>query len=586
MKKLFTRTICILLAMLMAMSAVTLSAFAESEEVSRVFKRVEMRANIPEAEFGNLWVGDVFYVDPILWFDVEYSDWTQSTGEHGSAEYTVVSGDCAELTTFYIGPHQEEEPPERGVKFTSCGQATVRVKVTSEQYPEYEIEKTYTFSVSERPSDRPITADFDFSSPRKLKIGERINFFGLCVGFENLNYGYCDAYLRLSDDDFYIQHGGAGGYGFPEADEKRRLTCQVGYAYGTAAIPGTYTVQSFLNGEKISNPAVIEVEEPEIRDNLPEAVTVGTTLDFTTELANTVLGNREVAEYEDKNNYYINEYDGDVSWHIKSELKDSVAYRPSVEVIEGEDCVQRSEQDYTNTLKSSEKLTFVKEGTVTLKLTYKQIQTSSDFKPHDIEKTVTIKVKAENPPVDSSAVFSDVTSGKWYKEYVDYVVSNHIFNGTSETTFEPSGTMTRAMFVQVLANLENLTLDRNVKTEFTDVPSGKWYTGAVKWASENGIVNGVTETTFAPDENVQRQQMCVMLVRYAEFKGITFKIKEPLKSFADEAQIKNYAKNAVAVCQRAGLISGMTSDTFAPDENATRAQVAKIFSLFHRDYMA
>ena len=583
MKKLFERSICMLLALLMLMTGMTFSAFAESEEVNRVVSEVEMRSNIPESEFQNLWVGDVFCVSPMLWYYVEYSDGTQSSfGESASAEYTVVSGDCAELATFCTSPMEEEEPMGRGIKFTSCGQATVRVKVASQQFSEYETEKTYTFSVSERPSDRPVSADFSFSSPRKLKIGEMINLFDCYVTFENLNYGYADAYARLSDRDFYIPYGGAGGGTYPEANEKRKVTLSVSRSYGFAAIPGTYTVQPVLNGEEISNPAVIEVEAPEIRDNLPKTVKVGTTLDFITELENTILQNSKVSKYEDKNNYYIDEY----GWSYKEESKDCVAYRPSVTVIEGADCVQQSEQDYTNTLKSSEKLTFVKDGRVTLKITYRQIQTVSNFKPQNIEKTVTINVKSENPPVDSSSVFSDIAPGKWYKEYVDYVVSNHIFNGTSETTFEPSGTMTRAMFVQVLANLENLTLDRNAETKFTDVPAGKWYTGAVKWASENGIVDGMTETTFEPNANVQRQQMCVMLVRYADFTGIDFEMKEPPKSFADEAQIQNYAKNAVDICQRAGIISGMTPDTFAPRDNATRAQVAKIFSIFHRDYMA
>ena len=122
-------------------------------------------------------------------------------------------------------------------------------------------------------------------------------------------------------------------------------------------------------------------------------------------------------------------------------------------------------------------------------------------------------------------------------------------------------------------------------SRFTDVPSGKWYTPAVKWASENDIVNGMTENTFDPQGNIQRQQMCVMLARFAKVYGIELVGSAEKAAFSDDNLIQNYAKDAVYACQQAGIISGMTPDTFAPRDNATRAQIAKIMTVFHRDFM-
>ena len=106
---------------------------------------------------------------------------------------------------------------------------------------------------------------------------------------------------------------------------------------------------------------------------------------------------------------------------------------------------------------------------------------------------------------DTSKIFKDVPKTAWFKNQVDYVCAYGIFNGTTETTFLPNASITRAQFVQVLANLSGVdTSNKNVKTKFRDVPKGKWYTPAVKWAFENGIVSGTGETTFSPDAPITR----------------------------------------------------------------------------------
>ncbi|MBP3481761.1 MAG: S-layer homology domain-containing protein, partial [Clostridia bacterium] len=200
------------------------------------------------------------------------------------------------------------------------------------------------------------------------------------------------------------------------------------------------------------------------------------------------------------------------------------------------------------------------------------------------------KLEPQYPPVDSTEVFTDVAEGKWYTKYIDYVATYGLMNGMSETTFEPSGKLTRAMFVQILANMSGVdTANRDVTTTFTDVPANKWYTPAVKWASENGIVNGISETTFEPMTNIQRQQICVMLVRYAEYAGITLDAKTDEMTFTDADRIQNYAKEAVVICQKAGIIDGMDdkdgNKIFAPRDTATRAQVATMITRFHENFV-
>ena len=200
------------------------------------------------------------------------------------------------------------------------------------------------------------------------------------------------------------------------------------------------------------------------------------------------------------------------------------------------------------------------------------------------------KLEPEHPPVDSAEIFPDVEEGRWYKEYIDYVAQYKLMNGNADGTFAPNGKLNRAQFVQILANLSGVdTSNRDVETTFEDVPANKWYTPAVKWASENGIVDGMEPGKFMPLMDIQRQQICVMIVRYAEHAGITLDAKVDEMTFADAASIKNYAKDAVVICQRAGIIDGMDgkdgTKIFAPADTATRAQVATMMTRFHENFV-
>lgn len=206
---------------------------------------------------------------------------------------------------------------------------------------------------------------------------------------------------------------------------------------------------------------------------------------------------------------------------------------------------------------------------------------------HYMGKTIQIPVKVVNNVLLKSAeLYNDVDDGRWYTSYIDYSVTYGLFNGTTNKTFEPNSAITRAMFVQVLANVSGVECDRYAVTKFSDVPSGRWYTGAVAWAEKFEIVNGVAPTEFSPSAKITREQMCTMLVRYADHICIPLAKSVEKKTFADDGKISNYAKESVYLCQQAEIIDGIDKYNFAPKETATRAQVAKILSVFHSVYMS
>ena len=183
---------------------------------------------------------------------------------------------------------------------------------------------------------------------------------------------------------------------------------------------------------------------------------------------------------------------------------------------------------------------------------------------------------------DTSKQFKDVSPKAWYKNAVDFAVTNGIFKGTSKTAFSPEDNMTRAQFVQVFANLAGVdTTNNKVSSGFKDVPKGKWYTAAVTWAAKNKVVNGIGGGKFAPEALVTREQMCVMLVNFVEnYWGA--KLPQEIKpaKFADDARISSWAESAVYKCAGARLVNGIGNNKFDPAGNATRAQGATLFTNF------
>lgn len=191
---------------------------------------------------------------------------------------------------------------------------------------------------------------------------------------------------------------------------------------------------------------------------------------------------------------------------------------------------------------------------------------------------------------DTSVIFTDVNADSWYKEYVDYAYYFGLFKGMSDTEFEPNTHLNRAMFVTVLARSAGVnTSDNDLTSIFDDVDTGKYYTAAVKWAADSKITNGISEKIFDPSADVTREQICAMLVRYAEFAGIAVKSDSDKIIFNDDSEIHDYAREAVYICQSAGIVNGTRDGErvlFRPRGSATRAETAKILGIFYRDYIA
>ena len=173
-----------------------------------------------------------------------------------------------------------------------------------------------------------------------------------------------------------------------------------------------------------------------------------------------------------------------------------------------------------------------------------------------------------------NTTFSDVKSDDWYYEAVKYVYENGLMQGT-DNGFEPDGKMTRAMLVTVLYRLEKAESNGKENT-FTDVPDGEWYTDAVIWAKENGIVNGITETEFAPNDNITREQTVTILYRYAKCKGYNVKAVADLSEFSDSDRISTFALDAFKWAIGNGIINGTSENMLSPKDGATRAQLAAI----------
>ena len=179
--------------------------------------------------------------------------------------------------------------------------------------------------------------------------------------------------------------------------------------------------------------------------------------------------------------------------------------------------------------------------------------------------------------VDTTVVFKDIKANKWYTESVNFAYNTGLMNGMTETTFEPNSPMSRAMLVTVLWRAEGSPAPAGA-TPFTDLKS-KWYKNAVAWAYENGIVNGMTATTFGPDVSISREQIATIIYRYAEFRGDEVSARASITSFPDASKVSKWAKDAFSWAVAEGIISGTKSGNTTildPKGNATRAQVATI----------
>ena len=176
-----------------------------------------------------------------------------------------------------------------------------------------------------------------------------------------------------------------------------------------------------------------------------------------------------------------------------------------------------------------------------------------------------------------SKAFTDLDAKAWYHEGVDYALTNGLMNGVGGGKFEPDGQLTRAQLVTVLYRAAGEPDTGKQVNPFTDVPDDTWYTRAVIWAANNGIVNGVGKNVFAPDASITREQIATMLYRYA---GAEAAKEDKLSAFPDAAKTSDWAKEALNWAVASGLINGVAdangTANLEPQATATRAQIATI----------
>ena len=175
--------------------------------------------------------------------------------------------------------------------------------------------------------------------------------------------------------------------------------------------------------------------------------------------------------------------------------------------------------------------------------------------------------------------FSDVTESDWFYDAVTYAYENGLMDGVGTGLFAPNSETTRAQLVTILYRLAGQPAPSG-DSGFSDVETGIWYTDAVAWAAQNGIVNGVSDTQFAPGDDITREQLAVILYRYATYQGYDVSQRADLSGFVDAGTISTYAQEALSWANAQGLVLGFEDDSLRPQGNASRAQIAAVLMRF------
>lgn len=201
------------------------------------------------------------------------------------------------------------------------------------------------------------------------------------------------------------------------------------------------------------------------------------------------------------------------------------------------------------------------------------------------DQTVTVHYKGKTASLTVQVCdpmpFTDVAEDQWYYSYVEYVYYNQIMTGLNATTFGPNDPLARAQFAVILYRMEGEPSVIYSK-KFPDVAAGQWYTDAILWASDAKVVNGYSDTGyFGPGDKINREQMAVMMYRYANYLGLDTSQKSNFSKFADASSVNAFAKEAMQWAVGTGIISGKDNGTrIDPQGNASRAECATIINRF------
>jgi hypothetical protein len=193
------------------------------------------------------------------------------------------------------------------------------------------------------------------------------------------------------------------------------------------------------------------------------------------------------------------------------------------------------------------------------------------------------EIREGDTPLDKKPwpVFNDISEDDWFWDDVKYVYMDGLMNGTGTTPmlFSPNMLLTRGEIVTILYRLEDNPDVAELPNPFSDVAAAKYYTDAVKWAAANGIVKGYGNGKFGPDDNIMREQLAAILMRYMKYADVNLPVTMQYIMFADEGQISDYAKDAIQTLNKLGIMQGVGDNKINPKGSATRAQVA---AMLHR----
>lgn len=185
------------------------------------------------------------------------------------------------------------------------------------------------------------------------------------------------------------------------------------------------------------------------------------------------------------------------------------------------------------------------------------------------------------PPAETNTVgqstFSDVPATEWYNQAVSYVSENNIMSG-SNGRFSPNERLTRGMMAQILYNIENASASG--AAAFPDVTASDWFAAAVSWVSSQNYMSGYSNGRFGPNDSITREQLAVILYRYAQAKGYNVTGSAELSGFVDAASVSDWSADAVRWAVSVGLLSGKSGSRLDPAGSATRAEVAQILMNF------
>lgn len=209
-------------------------------------------------------------------------------------------------------------------------------------------------------------------------------------------------------------------------------------------------------------------------------------------------------------------------------------------------------------------------------------QVVMDYITEELDGTVTAAAYGQTANRIHTISYNDVTAGDWFTPDVIYVTLTGLMNGTGDG-FSPNNNINRAQLVTVLYRMAGEP-EVTGENPFTDVPDGQWYTDAVLWAAENGITDGTSETTFSPNNPLTREQMATFFYRFANFEaGEPIEVTGDLSGYTDADLVADYAVNAMTWAVGEGVISGIGNNTLAPDNTASRAQMATVLTRYHAE---